>query len=359
MKLIAIVLLALCLGSIAFALLAQRSMRLAAMPGAMQKNNDAIHIGLVGDVMIGRVVNQLLRVRPDHNLWGTMLPILHEQDVVIANLETTITHSDDALPKVFNFKTDLAHVRVLEQAHINAVTLANNHIFDYGLVGFQDTVHALNKAGIAYVGANDTAQKARKPYLFSVNNTRFALLGATDNEPSWAAGPNKPGTNYIEIGDLQFLENIKQTQSLADIVIVTLHWGPNMKEYPSTKFIEYAHAMIDAGADIIAGHSAHILQGIEVYNNKIILYDMGDFIDDYAIDDTLRNDLTALFSVTIQDKKVKAVTIVPARIQDMVVNRAHQQDAQKVFEIIKERSLPFNTLFEHANGLLKVFPSNQ
>lgn len=324
----------------------------ATMKFYKKNNNNTVRIGLVGDVMLGRSVNELLRTNPSHNLWGTMLPHLQAQDLVIANLETAVTMQNQAVPKVFNFKTDPAHLDVLHQANIAAVTIANNHLLDYGLVGLQDTLSALQKADIAFVGAGMNARQARNPYLFSVHGVSCALFGATDNEPTWKATESKPGTNYITVGDQRFLEDIKTVRPSVDLVIVTLHWGPNMREYPTQDFIDYAHQMIDAGADIIAGHSAHIVQGIEMYKGRLIIYDMGDFIDDYAVDNVLRNDLGGLYSITIHDKKVVGLTIIPAHIEDMVVNHASGDQAQTLFDLIKKRSHPFGTTFQEQNGML-------
>lgn len=305
--------------------------------------DNIIHVGLVGDIMIGRLVNDQLHAHSDHNLWGTMLSELQRHDIIIANLETALTTSNQTVPKVFNFKSSPSHVSVLKKAHIDLVTLANNHVLDFGMQGLEDTLHALQKANIAYVGAGMNTDQARKPFIFTLKGTRFALLGATDNESTWKAEGDKPGTNYISIGDTQFLDDIRAVRPFVDILIVTLHWGPNMREHPSQAFIDYAHAMVDAGADIIAGHSAHILQGIELYRNALIIYDMGDFIDDYAIDSQLRNDLSALFSITIRNNRITKLDIIPARIEHMTVNKADNHDAQKVFDLIKKRS----QLFDH------------
>ncbi len=313
-----------------------------------------IHIGFVGDVMIGRMVNELLRAQPNHNLWGTMLPIMQQQNLVVCNLETALTTNNQPVPKVFNFKSDPAHVAVLKQANISIVNIANNHVLDYGLTGFEETLKTLKQANIASVGAGMNDVEARKPYLFTINGTRFAIFGATDNEPTWIAGPHKPGTDYIAVGDAQLLAAIKMHKPLVDILIVTLHWGPNMREYPSQNFIDYAHAMIDAGADLIAGHSAHVVQGIEQYKNKLILYDMGDFIDDYAIDDKLRNDLTALFSIMVENKKITQLSIIPARITDMTVNRAEGGEAQQIMNLIMKRSQGFGTKFRENAGMLQL-----
>ena len=328
-------------------------LHLAAMlilSSSQAKDSQTIKIGLAGDVMIGRTVNDLLSTKPSHNLWGTMLPELKKQNVVIVNLETAITKHDKAVPKVFNFKTDPKNVTVLKQANIGIVSNANNHILDYNQQGLRDTLKTLDKAKIAHVGAGKNTEQARKPYFFKINNTRFAILGATDNEPTWVAGPNKPGTNYIEVGDKQFLEDIKKAKKQVDILIVTLHWGPNMKEYPSQKFINYAHKMIKSGADVVAGHSAHVMQGIEIFEKKLIIYDMGDFIDDYAITQELRNDLSALFSIVIKNKKVVDLNITPARISNMVVNKANKKDAELIFELLTKRSKQFKTTFYKQNS---------
>ncbi len=314
----------------------------------------AIHIGFVGDAMIGRMVNELLRAKPDYNIWGTMLPIMQQQNMVVCNLETALTTYDQPVPKVFNFKSDPTHVQLLKQAHIGIVNLANNHVLDYGLPGFEQTVKTLVDADIAYVGAGKDETHARMPHLFTINGTRFALFGATDNEPTWQATDHAPGTNYVQIGDEHLLKDIKAVRNYADIIIVTLHWGPNMREYPSRDFINYAHAIIDAGADIIAGHSAHVLQGIERYKGKLILYDMGDFIDDYAIDAQLRNDLTALFSVAIENKKITKLSIIPARISEMTVNQAVGENAKQIIDMIIRRSQPFGAKFEQNDMRLEI-----
>ena len=324
-----------------FLLLAVKPM--PAKPGTSRKTgDDIVKIGLVGDVMIGRSVNDLLKSNPKHDIWGTILPVMQQQDLVIANLETAVTNHEEAEPKVFNFKTDSSNLALLKKANIKLVNLANNHTLDYGLVGFRDTLTNLEKFGINHVGAGLNAEQARAPYKFQIKGVKFALFGFTDNEPSWKATADKPGTNYISVGDEQAIDDIKAISPEVDVTIVTLHWGPNMREYPSANFIDYAHRLVDAGADIIAGHSAHILQGIEVYKSKLIIYDMGDFIDDYMIDRGLRNDLAAFFSVTIKDKKVVSLNIYPTVIQKMVVNKA-TRNFRQVLSILRKRSDDFTT----------------
>ncbi len=112
------------------------------------------------------------------------------------------------------------------------------------------------------------------------------------------------------------------------MVIFTIHWGPNMRVRPMPNFREFARAVLDAGADVFWGHSAHLVQGIEIYKGKPILYDTGDFIDDYTVDEWERNDLSALFLVNIITPVVHSLELVPVRISNMQVNLATGLDRE-------------------------------
>jgi poly-gamma-glutamate synthesis protein (capsule biosynthesis protein) len=228
---------------------------------------------------------------------------------------------------VFNFKADSAMVACLQKAAIDVVNLANNHILDFGMQGLVDTLEALDHAHIAHVGAGLTIDDASQPVIVEKRGIRIGILGYTDNEPTWLAGVTTPGTNYVKIGDRSQLTYITQLKQHVDIVVVTIHWGPNMREYPTEEFRDFAHAMIDAGADIIHGHSAHIVQPIERYRGKLIMYDTGDFVDDYAVDPQLRNDLSFIFLVTIdKNATIKNIDLVPIQINMMQVNQATESN---------------------------------
>ena len=309
------------------------------------KNNKTITIGLAGDTMLGRLVNDVIAQKGYSYLWGNTLPILKENDFNIVNLETTLTKSIQAVPKVFNFKSDPQNVRALINAHIDIVSLANNHSKDFGNEGLLETISVLDNAGIKHVGAGKNIETARKPVIVSKNDITIGIIGATDNEPTWQAGPDTPGTNYFSPDNIDsLLYDITALKKQVDIVIVSLHWGPNMKEQPSALFKKIAHEMIDAGADIIHGHSAHIFQGIEIpENNKLILYDTGDFLDDYAVDNILRNDRSFLFIIEIDKNGPKRLNLIPIQISYMQVNIAKGNDREESFERMKKLSAELGT----------------
>ena len=267
---------------------------------SINTKNKYVTIGLAGDTMLGRMVNEVITLKGYRYPWGNMLPLLHSTDINLVNLETTLTHHTQPVPKVFNFRANPDRVQSLKEARIDVVNIANNHILDFGPEGLFETLEVLKQAGIEYVGAGHNDAEAREPAIISKNGIKIGILGFTDNEPDWLAGPNKPGTNYIRVGIIEPIQKaVSALRSEVDIIILSIHWGPNMREQPSQEFINFAHAIIDSGVDILHGHSAHVPQGIEVYNKKVILYDTGDFVDDYAIDTLLRNDQSCFFIVTV------------------------------------------------------------
>ena len=303
-------------------------------------------LGLMGDVMIGRLVNRYLSHAPPNYLWGDVLPILKETDINLINLETSLTSSTEAVPKVFNFKAYPENVRSLTEGHIDVVNLANNHILDFSAAGLRETILTLDTAGIYHVGAGENAEQAKRPAILTCNDIRIGILGCTDNEPSWKSTPSSEGTRFIDITTIDPLkEDIQRLREQVDIVILSIHWGPNMKEQPSANFIRFAHQAIDSGVDIIHGHSAHIFQGVEIYQGKLILYDTGDFVDDYAVDPLLRNDRSFLFLVEAGKEGVVALYLIPVLIGDFQVNLSSGKEFLETGQRMQRLSQEFHTTF--------------
>jgi poly-gamma-glutamate synthesis protein (capsule biosynthesis protein) len=297
--------------------------------------------------MLGRLVNEKIAQTSYTYPWGNVLPLLKKNDLNIINLETTLTTSTDKVPKVFNFKSDPNNIQTLVDGNISAVCIANNHIGDFGNQGLLETISTLDHAGIKHVGAGKNLDEARGPVILEKNGIKIGIIGFTDNEPYWQATENKPGTFYIKIGNPKALgtltEIIQNLKKQVDIVVVSTHWGPNKRVRPTQAFIDFAHALIDAGVDIFHGHSAHIFQGIEIYKNKLIMYDTGDFIDDYAIYPHLRNDQSFLFLVTVDKSGIKQIQLIPMLISNMQVNQATSQDFVQTVERIQHLSQEFGT----------------
>jgi poly-gamma-glutamate synthesis protein (capsule biosynthesis protein) len=308
--------------------------------------NDLLTIGFTGDVMLGRTLDKVISQRGYDYPWGNVLPLLKDTDMNIINLETTLTNSSKPVDKTFNFKASPDKVQSLVNANITVANLANNHILDFDRDGLLETTETLDRAGIRHVGAGKNWEMASSPLVIIKRNIRISLLGLTDNEAEWRAG-TEPGTYYVNLEDKieqnNVLHAIRKLKEENDIVIVSIHWGPNMREQPTKEFISFAHGVADHGAQIIHGHSAHIFQGIENYNDKLILYDTGDFVDDYVANSDLRNDLSAFFIVTVSKFGVVNARLVPVRIFQYQVNQADYEDSNWILKRMNRLSSAFNT----------------
>lgn len=345
-----------------------------------------MQILFAGDVMLGRLVNKVLANAQFTYVWGDTIDIIKRADFSLINLECPVSSKGkkwNKTFKVFHFRANLDAIQVLNSASIDYVSLANNHILDYDIEALLDTLDILDKNNISHSGAGRNLKEAMKPailekklkpkpsnnnnpfhnvYTEKVNNNdnikntiRIGIISLTDNEPEWEAKDDLAGINYIPATldpDRYYyrLQNyIEQAKTQSDLVIVSSHIGPHFRETPSVKYVNFAHKIIDFGADIYWGHSNHMPQGIELYkhndNNKIILYDCGDFIDDYAIDSNYRNDLSFIFLLHfLMDKNSKLsknnntnnignillqnsmIELIPTKISNFMVNTIPADD---------------------------------
>ena len=291
----------------------------------------SLRIALAGDVMLGRTIAEMITARGFGYPWGDVLPILQEADLFLVNLECALTRAKepwrDGRFKAFYFRAEPEAVETLRLGGVDFACLGNNHAADFGMEGLLETARVLDEAGIAHAGAGTDAGAASAPARLEAGGVHVGITAFADHPEEWAAGPGRPGINYIPIstgeGVMRRVEAaLHVARENADFVVFTIHWGPNMRSRPTAAFREFARAVLSAGADLFWGHSAHLVQGVEFWKGKPILYDTGDFVDDYAVDSELRNDLSALFRVTVRPPQVVSVEALPVAISDMRVNLA-------------------------------------
>lgn len=278
------------------------------------------HLAFIGDLMLGGDVSRNLRGQPPERFWGDTLPILRRMDAVIANLEGPITASARRWRrdwKMFHFRADPGAVRVLTAGNVRFVSLANNHILDYGERGLLDTLAALDGVGIGYAGAGLNRVEAAAPRLLDVRGLKVGLISATDRMEGFAATENGPGTNHlgIQVGSHELgwichsVSELKQAG--AALIVLSLHWGPDLRTAPSEGFRRFAHAVIEHGVDVIHGHSAHVVQAIECHRHGIILYDTGNFIDDYWKIPFRHTTWSFIFDLAVENGRPIRLRLVP------------------------------------------------
>jgi poly-gamma-glutamate synthesis protein (capsule biosynthesis protein) len=304
-----------------------------------------------GDVMLGRLVNTTIREHGPRHIWGDTLPRLKAADATLVNLECVIAGGGEPFRprRVFYFRGDPGVVEALGVAGIDYVSMANNHAMDFRADALLETIRHLDGHGIAHAGAGANLGEAAKPALIEAGDLTIGIVAFADHFRQYAADEAAPGTNVIDIevedGTLgRVREAIRAARAQgADLVVFSIHWGPNMRPAPTPEFVEFAHAVMDGGADIFHGHSAHLFQGVEIYKGKVILFDSGDLIDDYYVDPKLRNDQQMLFVVTVTDGRMQRVDLIPLHIHRMQVNRAQGETFDLISERIRRLSKPFGT----------------
>ncbi|MBD2525831.1 CapA family protein [Nostoc sp. FACHB-133] len=321
----------------------------------------SVTLAFIGDVMLGRGVNEEIPRRSAESFWGDVLPILRGADAVIANLECAITQNTQECrrtPKVFHFRADPAAVEVLRAANIQCVNLANNHILDFDDQGLLDTLKYLDAVGIHHAGAGRDISQATTPVIMDIAGLRVGIIALTDNEPDCAATKDSPGTNYLEISPnlltLSLIESAiaQLRQAGAELIIFSAHWGPNMVISPPLHFRQFARALVDRGVDIFHGHSAHLFQGVEQYKQGLILYDTGDFLDDYAVDPVLRNDWSFVFLVEVSDHGLYKLRLIPVFLSYTRVDLAKGGEFTAICQRMQFLCTNFNTnIIQTTEGL--------
>ncbi|ORX80456.1 hypothetical protein K493DRAFT_342554 [Basidiobolus meristosporus CBS 931.73] len=357
-------------------------------------------VALLGDVMPGRLFNhslglpseaagmtaddfeecfpELLQEDPDR-IWGSVLPVLESCDVRIINLECAAGTKDpenDAYSHCMHPEV----VNKLLKGKVDMCCLANNHALDMGPAGLKSMVTALNASGIKWAGVGKLGQARRACRYSSVG-----LLSYADHFIEWAATENSIGINYFDIAGFtvngtgninrqrvtsisEITKMVETIRSQVQLVVVGIHWGDNFTWQPPRVFQEFARALIDeSDIDVVFGHSAHHVQGVEIYNGKVILYGCGDFLDDYDVyvralkagrqlssdEDSdeeseeepfdfepfrkHRSDLSFMYIIHTEETNhgscvIRQLELIPTRIQDLQVNLAEGEDRQWVID---------------------------
>ncbi len=266
-------------------------------------------IGLAGDTMLGRGVADALATTPPTDLFSDdVVAAAHEADILVVNLECCISDRGERWTdprKPFFFRGPPIAVEVLAHLGVDAVTLANNHALDYGVPALLDTLRHLGDAGIVCVGAGPDVGSARTPAIVEGGGLRLGVVGLTDHPEDFAARPHRPGVAYADLraGEVPgwVSDAVADASATSDLVLVTPHWGPNMTTAPVRHVQRAARELAALGVGLVAGHSAHVFHGAEVIDGTTVLYDLGDLIDDYAVDPQLRNDLGLLWLLEVAD----------------------------------------------------------
>ncbi|MCF7913955.1 MAG: CapA family protein [Spirochaetaceae bacterium] len=256
-------------------------------PTSSSDSPELVWIGGVGDMMLQRGVQELL-IRNGkagmHTVFQDTLPVLQQQDLLIGNLEGAVTRHSEPVPKSYNFRFLPQVVPWLREAGFDYLSITNNHCYDYGSLGFLDTLHYFEEYGLLTSGAGRSPQEAYTPVEISIKGIDITVLSAAaypqekngfDGRSQAQVTDSRPG---IIFSGPRVLEVLRRTSSPDSIDIMVAHGGEEWHSSPSKEQQQFYRAGIDAGADLVFAHHPHVLQGMEAYKGGLIAYSLGNFI---------------------------------------------------------------------------------
>jgi poly-gamma-glutamate synthesis protein (capsule biosynthesis protein) len=333
------------------------------------KADPGLRLVFGGDVMLGRLAGDAMLRAGLHTPLGAVSPLLRGADLAIANLECVISADAErwhGAPKAFYFRAPPAAVQALLDAGIGLVSLANNHILDYDVQGLFDTLHTLDAHGIAHAGAGANLAAALAPAIVErivgQQRVRVGMAAFCDHQDDFAAAGNHPGMAWLGLHD-EAAAIDAFARALAPLraegvrwPILSLHWGPNMVTEPTPQQRRLARAAIEVGWKIVYGHSAHVFQGVELYEGCPILYAAGDLVDDYLVDPVFRNDHQLLFELELGEDALERIVMHPLFIRRCRVGMADAGQRKWIIERMGERCGELGTETRVQGGTLVIEP---
>ncbi|MER5264098.1 CapA family protein [Actinosynnema sp. NPDC002837] len=361
-----------------------------------------VTVFLCGDVMTGRGVDQILPHPGDPRLhepwvedarsyvalaeqengpipcpvdfawpWGDALRVLAEEapDVRLINLETSVTGDGGIDPaKRLHYRMSPGNVPCLTAARPDACALANNHVLDFGRRGLVDTLDVLTRAGIAVAGAGRTASEAEQPAVLPAGDGSrvvFVSLGARSSgiPGSWAATPDRPGVALLPdvsgAAAHHVTARVRRIKRPGDVVVVSLHWGSNWGYDVPDSHVDFAHALVDGGVDIVHGHSSHHPRPIELHHGKLILYGCGDLINDYegiTGHEEYRDDLRLLYFATVHPDTghLARLRMAPVKANRLRLHHTADADTAHLRSVLDQLSHLFGTRVDLRDGMLEL-----
>lgn len=345
-------------------------------------------ISLLGDVVIR---SRLARMRGENDRpFREALAELAQSDLVLANLEIPLSRRGYRIPKWANMRADPEVIEDVKALGVDAVTLANNHMMDYGPDAMLDTLAACDGAAIARCGAGADLDAALEPLRLAVGSTTVGLINASCTLPVESdAGEGKPGIAPIHVvssyeidaslsleqpGTMPIVhtwarkedqdricERVARLAAEVDVVIAAIHWGvPSPWLSPDQgRLAEYqqplGHALVEAGADVVWGHHAHELHPIERYRDKLILYSVGHFLLENPW--AFMGPESVIARLVLRDRAVAGLELIPIWIDERgLPGRAHGQEAAQVLAKLRDLSLPLGVevAVENERGLVAL-----
>jgi len=298
------------------------------------------NFGLAGDTMLARRVQEdSLEAGDVTYSFGNMPGVMEQMDLFFCNLECQISDvgfkMDKAQKKAFYFRADPRMAEALSATGVDVVNLANNHAMDYGPDALLETIELCRDNGVVTFGAGKNHKDAADPGFVEAAGLKIAFIGFHSGTTRMLAGPYTPGINSIRYQESEHFLAAAQAalariRDKTDLVVFSIHWGPNFRTEPTDKQRRLARAILDMGYDVFVAHSAHQFLGIEIYNNKPIIHDAGDFVVDFQPVEGRWADRNLIFVLHYDRKQLQRIETIPIYLQGTRTNLAEGTIAKSI-----------------------------
>ncbi len=274
----------------------------------------------VGDIMLNRGVKYMIEKYGNGDYKFPFLKIANElkgikgAKLLFGNLEGPISDKGVKVGSIYSFRMNPKVIDGLKFVGFDILSVANNHIFDYGREAMEDTFLRLKEAGIDYVGGGFNEKEAYSPKIKEIEGIKIAFIAYTNlGTPYWSAKDSRSGITWLEKDRME--KEMKGAKNQADLVIVSIHHGEEYFSKPTQFQISISKAAIDSGADLVIGHHPHVIQKIEKYKDGWIVYSLGNFVFDQGFSEKTMKGL--LFKVIIENSKIKEVIPIEVKISEL------------------------------------------
>ncbi len=283
-------------------------------PPSFLKRNPSITLVFVGDIMLDRGVKEKVKKYGNGDWKFPFLKVakeLQEADILIGNLEGPISNKGKKVGSIYSFRAEPEVIEGLKFAGFDLLSVANNHIFDYGREAMEDTFKRLKEAKIYPLGGGFNQKEACEPLIKKIKGTKIAFLAFTNlGSPFWQATMEKSGICWLE--EEKMKEKIKEAKEKAEIVIVSFHYGTEYLLKPTEFQIRISRVAIESGADLVVGHHPHVIQPIEKYKEGYIAYSLGNFVFDQNFSKNTTEGL--ILEVLVKGGKIEKVKPIKVKI---------------------------------------------
>lgn len=262
--------------------------------------------------------------------------VMKDSDLMVVNSEFTVSERGSAMRgKQYTFRAHPSRLKIYEEMGVDLVTLANNHVYDFGRDAFLDMLDAFDEIKMPRIGAGRNLEEAMKPYYFIINGYKFAFLNATRAEKYiLTPGATETSEGVFRCYDrTNLIQQIQKVKEESDYVVTIIHFGKEGYHTLEEEQIASSKAYIEAGSDVIVGHHAHVLQGVEFYQHKPIIYNLGNFIFNSETIDT------AIFQIQVNDKGEFMYSMIPALQKNEYTSLLTGEEKQRVIHLLNSWSI--------------------